>query len=345
MAREKQVYSTDKIAHLWMHQTQSSARNRGSGNFYFNGDTIYSYRDSFPIARHCVRKDGTKYILFTDHTYSVTTSGHINEVRHAIHGNGIPVFEVLNPSAPPERELVRYANRIELLTEQFKLGRNIVSRTKTAGLIRSVVDNANKLATFIKSRKRFKVPAILEASKDEIKAYQNRKAIADRKREAKREEEYRLATIEREKRIKEANERFPEIADQWRRGVITDREFRTAEALRDVGWYDRPTLLRIVVDTNDDGRIVQIVETSRGADFPIAHALRVLPLVERILERGEEWHANGSTIHLGHYKLESISADGTIKAGCHTILKDEVLRLIAELKTINPSEVQNVETV
>ncbi len=69
------------IAHLWANQLQDEARN--SGNFYFDGKTIYSYGRHFPIARHVVNKDGKEAVLFTERTYSPTTSGHISVVRQA----------------------------------------------------------------------------------------------------------------------------------------------------------------------------------------------------------------------------------------------------------------------
>lgn len=91
MARERKVYPTSEIAHLWAHQSKPEARNP-HGNFYFEGDTIYSYGRHFPIARH-IEHNGKKAILFVDHGYSNTTAKHIGEVRGSIPRN-VPVFEV-----------------------------------------------------------------------------------------------------------------------------------------------------------------------------------------------------------------------------------------------------------
>ena len=91
MARERKVYPTSEIAHLWAHQSKPEARNP-HGNFYFEGDTIYSYGRHFPIARH-IEHNGKKAILFVDHGWSVTTAKHIGEVRGSIPRN-VPVFEV-----------------------------------------------------------------------------------------------------------------------------------------------------------------------------------------------------------------------------------------------------------
>lgn len=69
------------IAHLWANQLQDSARN--SGNFYFDGNTIYSYGRHFPIAKHVENEQGVKGVLFTERRYSNTTAKHISVVAQA----------------------------------------------------------------------------------------------------------------------------------------------------------------------------------------------------------------------------------------------------------------------
>lgn len=77
----KHVVSQSEVAHLWANKIQSDARNAGS-NFYFNGDTIYSYGSHFPIATHFI-KDEKNIVLFTVRGYSNTTAKHISKVRSA----------------------------------------------------------------------------------------------------------------------------------------------------------------------------------------------------------------------------------------------------------------------
>ena len=47
--RIRTVHPADMVAHLWAHKSQDFARNPGH-NFYFHGDTIYSYGSHFPVA-------------------------------------------------------------------------------------------------------------------------------------------------------------------------------------------------------------------------------------------------------------------------------------------------------
>jgi hypothetical protein len=108
--RQKHVFDTGEIPHLWAHRTQEDARNRQS-NLYFEGDTIYSYGSHFPIARHVLNKAGGHAVLFTTASYSVTTSGHCSAVRSAI-PSGIPVFHV--PEVYPDTCTVKESHEKNL---------------------------------------------------------------------------------------------------------------------------------------------------------------------------------------------------------------------------------------
>lgn len=81
---KRQVFPTNEIPHKWAHQAQESARNPG-GNLYFKGPTIYSYRDSWPLARiYGPKKDGARLVLTNSGRYSVTTVGHQHAVNMAV---------------------------------------------------------------------------------------------------------------------------------------------------------------------------------------------------------------------------------------------------------------------
>ncbi|MBZ5721189.1 MAG: hypothetical protein LAO03_12490 [Acidobacteriia bacterium] len=95
--RQRFVYPTDEVPHLWAHKTQSEATNPRR-NLYFTGDTIFSYGEHFPIARHVT--GGTKRkplagVLFTSRSYSSTTAKHKGKVRQSIPSN-VMAFEVPN---------------------------------------------------------------------------------------------------------------------------------------------------------------------------------------------------------------------------------------------------------
>lgn len=79
----RNVYPTDKIAHLWIHQTQDSARNPGH-NFYFTGATLYSYGSHFVCGHIMASEHYGACVLVNSASYSNTTCRHMQNTRHAI---------------------------------------------------------------------------------------------------------------------------------------------------------------------------------------------------------------------------------------------------------------------
>ena len=68
-------------AHLWANEKQESAN---GSNFYFEGESIYSYGRHFEVGRIVRNKRGEKAYLINDTYYSSTTSKHQYYVREAI---------------------------------------------------------------------------------------------------------------------------------------------------------------------------------------------------------------------------------------------------------------------
>lgn len=78
--RVKEVFSNSReVAHIWASGEYFTGRN-SQGNIYFKNKTIYSYRDSFPLAK--MMNDDV--VLLTTRTYSNTTAKHHRDVRIAI---------------------------------------------------------------------------------------------------------------------------------------------------------------------------------------------------------------------------------------------------------------------
>lgn len=72
-----------EVAHLWAHQLQEEARYSG-GNFYFYGNTIYSYGSHFPCGKIVQNKHGQKIYMLNSKSYSNTTAKHQNEVAASV---------------------------------------------------------------------------------------------------------------------------------------------------------------------------------------------------------------------------------------------------------------------
>lgn len=85
------------VAHLWAHQKQEEAH--CGKNFYFRGDTIYSYGSHFPLGKIVSNQKGVKaYVLNNDH-YSASTTNHQQIVRSSIPNDAI-IFEVGGCTTP-----------------------------------------------------------------------------------------------------------------------------------------------------------------------------------------------------------------------------------------------------
>lgn len=337
--RQRQVYPSKEIAHLWAHQAQQSARN-AQGNFYFDGPSIWSYGAHFEIARHVVNKRGDKAVLMTVQTYSNTTAKHIHAVRLAIPPN-VPVFAV--PSMSTVTDSKDHAVNLEYFVtqateriEKASRARSSYMITSNLGCAQGYVDTAKAYATFFKVRAP-KLPTVPEVDSDKLVAIKKQ----EREKQAKRTQEQEAANTRREAENKHAREeweaKLPLLCDQWRNGA------NVHIARPSYGWYSHgeaqptvPTMLRI--SGNE-------VETSHGVRVPLSHALRVLRAVQRVVSSGVEFVPNGHTLHVGHYTVDRIQADGTLKAGCHVISYAEIMRLtpalearVATLPTIEVTE-------
>jgi len=82
------------VAKLWATQAQNHARNK-QHNFYFTGNTIYSYGEHFPIAI-IEEKFGRNFVIYNSRSYSMTTNRHQNSVYWAIHHHlaGLPRLDL-----------------------------------------------------------------------------------------------------------------------------------------------------------------------------------------------------------------------------------------------------------
>ena len=321
--RQRKVFPTAEIPHLWFHQTQSDARSQG--NVFFDGVTIYSYGTHFPIACHVTSKSGRKTaVLFTTRHYSVTTTGHCSAVRQAI-PSGTQVFSVPNLGGSLSHIIDHAANLEHFVTESKEsLGK--ASRARISGQYDlasafGLKETARKYARF------FGVPCPkfdflptgkeLKTLKTQIAERAERhkaiQALATQREQARQAERYRIEMLD-----------FAEKSDLWREGNPNVRLP-----------YGAPALLRINGDE---------VETSKGARVPVSHAKRGLAFVRKVVASGQEYVRNGHTLHLGNYSIDKIETDGTLHAGCHVISLTEIENLAPALDavTVSESEASNV---
>ncbi len=301
MKCRRYVYPVDMVAHLWANQSQGRARNAGQGNFYFEGDTIFSYGRHFPIARHVVNNCGDKAVLFTTQDYSVTTSGHKSVVLSAC--QNLQVFFVSDIRADHKENIADYRKRFVDLVGQYDKARS--RKPAIFDDLKALVTEANGYAEFFGLRSRFALPTNTEEMIAECARIQKREREQQRKREIKLERERAERTREAQKHIQ-----------KW---VLGKSDYLPGEV------YNLPIRLRVAGDE---------LQTSRGARVPLAHAVKAYRIIRRYREYGETYQRNGHTIHLGLFPLDVIDDQGNVTAGCHNVAWKEIDR-IATLTGVN----------
>lgn len=311
--RERHVFPTDEVPHLWAHKVQVDARNQ-QNNLFFEGDTIYSYRQSFPIARHVSNAKGKQAILFYSGGFSITTAGHQNQVKRSIPPS-VPVFTV--PSIVPSWGVpVDHDKNISHYLRESKqtFDKAIRSRGNGAWLLDSALASMAECKAYCKF---FALPSVpfphiptktklaalrVRFEQDKVKAEASHAKAWNTKR-AKNEERHAIRQREWEERLATATLELPAKIAAWREG-------------KSVHFVNDATLLRIInADT---------VQTSRGASIPLDHAARGYKVIKAVMRAGREWKRNGHTLHLGHYSMDRIEPNGTLYAGCHIIEWPEI---------------------
>jgi Ni/Co efflux regulator RcnB len=304
----KTVVPNQMVAHLWAHQAQEHAKN-GKGSFYFDGNTIYSYGAHFPIAKHIVR-NGEKAILFTADSRSVTTAGHKSRVSRAI-PPATRVFTVASlgiyANAPDHKaNLNHYAKELATAAKKATRARSEWNRGHYLNSITRLTAEAKAYAEF------FGVSAALAQLVPEFPAE------LDQLRGRVKEWEKERARLEQEFRAKEERRKKAQQRKAKRQAQEAIQRWKAGENVR-VPYFGEEAYLRVVGDT---------VETSQGAIVPLSHALRIVPLVRS----GVPYQHNGHSVHIGHFRIDSIDEKGNVRAGCHFITRQEIERIATELK-------------
>jgi hypothetical protein len=180
----KTVYSDiSQIAHLWANLVQKEAKT-SSRNFFFNGDTIYSYGYSFPIAKHKT-VNGIDAVLFTERSYSVTTSKHTRVTWQACNHKNI--VYCYSPDSSHAENFNFWQRNAESVAKNLLKAKKPEKYLSELSIINGKVD---KYAAFFS----LPVPESLQAvlnikDKTEFAAYAEKKSEYERKEKERQEKE------------------------------------------------------------------------------------------------------------------------------------------------------------
>jgi hypothetical protein len=291
--RQRKVFgSNSQVCHVWAQQTQ----NEGSaGNIFFEGNKIYSYGRHYLAAQiHTVK--GKRVALVRSDTYSVSTSGHLSDIRSALY-NLIPAFD--SPNVSDLKAAISYLDQCAQKQVEGALKRvKVENKESIQSEFRWIHDQfkeANELRKLVGRKEIWPTKKQLDA----VQAHLEKRL--QRFKELNTPEMIEKKRIERERReIRKAERAVEKRAED----IV---KFRAGEISR----VDLPCeILRVKGDT---------VETSRGAQVPLRDAVR---LFAAILSGRD---VTGLTV--GHFTLNEIYSDNAgdkvVRIGCHAIKLSE----------------------
>jgi hypothetical protein len=297
------VVDSRQVAHLWAHQAQGHARNDGN-TVHFQGPDFYSY--STVIAHLDLEK---KVAFISNHSHSPTTSIHQGHAHRAIRGNDYKVYSSdwsrRGCYFPGVEQVIKM--EAEDLQELFKsLDRWRERLVYEIGYYNARREELQEIATLYGFNLP-DLPDIPEKLIEKARAYEQKAEERRQQREKEQIERAAKARIEYKKDF-----------DKWLNG---EPGSYCPRAFYKTG--DPPTMSLTVRD--------ETVYTSAGAQAPLDHVAKAVKFwLSRRNQDGtfKPYQTNGHTIHLGSFKMESISETGTVKAGCHVFTRGEIERFI-----------------
>jgi len=318
--RQRHVYPTAQVIHIWAHQSQDSARN--GSNVSFDGKLLYSY--TTVIAQIETDTSGNTWAFLSSEGLTPRTSKHVSAsryaTRHIINRFYTPAFASWRSYRRTIAEMVQPA--IDEAERDLKKAFGPRKR-QTTKLAAMQVYNARRDEIF-KACQAFgldapNLPAVnveeIEKYAEVVKAQEKAAQAQEKAAQARRAEAARLQRIE-------------------------DQEQYNLWLTTGAGRF--PSSFRVY---NQDQITIKgdVVITSQGAECPLDHAIKALrfwmskktPLYDdKQTIVFTPYHTNGHKIPLGHFTLDSIDSEGTVRAGCHTISRGEIERFISQWEVL-----------
>lgn len=351
----KTVFDNGMVAHVWAQRSQAEGRSH-NGNFSFSGNNLYSYRTC--IGAFHTGADGKLYVLTTSESYSHTTSGkHKPAMRRAI-GPDVIEFTVPSPGRPDYSDNLPHL--VKAFTDAAKPGRWKAGpdwrgtpqeqlESRKADLHGAYATVAAYCAAFGIECPALDLEAALAAVQASYDAFHSEGAAAKRAKAAAKRDRVRAALDERRAgadaefdawqagtgprpplelfkgRAWESRQKSGAIQNAIRaeKRKADFQKWLAGESIGAPGADERGrALLRVQGD---------VLQTSQGAEVPLDHAVKAFGHILRNREAATVWTANGHSITVGHFKIDKIEADGTIRAGCHVIAWAEIERVARQL--------------
>ncbi len=336
------VFTNAECCHVWAAQNQSEGKN-SSGSIFFHEAVIYSYGPHFPMAGFVNSPNAGRVVLATTATYSSTTAAHMSSVWRALHGlpNVSHTFHVPNvsPIGPDhEANATHYSETMaDLLGKAARARKYGPSYLESAG---TLADEANAYAAaFGLEWDTFTSPDGLDEARERAAAY--RQAETDRRTAAEVRnicERYGLDTDGFSTPDEATTAAAVVVAKRfsmWRDGIgetVHVPEWAAAACGIDPRYdYCRVTWTNgSATITTTRGAVVRVNgtdEVDRASRVRMAYVWG-----QSRAARAAGGFVSVDGLRLGHYAVDSVNADGSVRIGCHVFPADEVDRVAVALK-------------
>jgi hypothetical protein len=268
-------------------------------------------------------------VLTNSEYASVTTAKHQSDVKRAAQHLpcvAVPCVVIEGAGTLSHQDNLKYfAEQIAEHLAKAKRAMQVSTVDWRTASAQSLHQNALDYSAFFGIRRKVApFPAAeLDAARERAQRIETPDPVRDaakiraRERKAAREE---ALTAEYRAKL-EAH--YAEQASTWRAGGnmqhpewwrALSRKMKQNLTGRRYGWAGLPDVSACMLRVSGDQ-----IESSMGARIPVEHAPRIWALVQACRASGRAYQANGHTEHAGRYAIDSVSAEGELKAGCHTI--------------------------
>lgn len=128
-----------EVAHRWAQRRGDSGK---GSNFYYEGDTLYSYGSHFIVARHMTAPNGTHFVLMNPEPYSISTTRHQHHAKCAIPGN-TPIIWANPGNITPQTWLKELCSRYDATLAKFRRA------TRNKAMIATALDDLRLQMDFV----------------------------------------------------------------------------------------------------------------------------------------------------------------------------------------------------
>lgn len=288
----KTVFDNSNVAHVWASQIQNEGRNAGS-TFFFRDGAIYSYGYHFMIAKHFTNDNGT-VVLFTNRSYSNSTTKQINYTRHAV--NGAKLIFCWNPNGTAHAE-----NFNNWCAKMESHAAKLLTARKPELYLNNIAAEYAQCKIYAEYFG-LEIPADIQLLSE----------LENKSQYAEIQEKRNIAAIDVEKKkaaiLKKSHGKQ---LKEW-------RAFKTQR----VYLNDGLDYLRFNSDTNR-------IETSQGVQIPASKALDFYTYILDTLTKGGCTECNKMLLD---YQVREINAN-YIRVGCHKISIPEVKKAVKQMTT------------